>query len=98
MTVWHNGSMDTYTQEDDFFCNHACEVRISGGTIAVSYIGEEIGVVVYEGTEVEPGHFRLTAPSVEGRATLHRFRDDNVLEGWWHEGGDEGMWRITLDD
>ena len=74
-----------------------CEVRISGGTIAISYQGDS-GPVVYEGPEVEPGHFRLTAQSVNGRASLHRLPDDAILEGSWSEGGYEGMWRIELDE
>jgi hypothetical protein len=77
---------------------HACEVRINDGNIAVSYQGEN-GVVVYNGTEVEPGHFKLTSTdSVTGRATLHRFADDDILEGRWYEDRTSGMWQITLSD
>jgi hypothetical protein len=62
----------------------------------VSYVDE--GTVVYEGAEEAPGHFRLTSPAVNGRATLHQFPGDDMLEGFWAEGGGRGMWRIQLND
>jgi hypothetical protein len=74
----------------------SCEVRISNGSIAISY--DDVGKVVYEGTEEAPGHFRLSCSAVNGRATLHRFPDDDMLEGFWAEGGYLGMWRIQLND
>lgn len=48
------------------------------GTIAISYVDD--GVAVCEGNEVEPGHFKLSTKGKKGRATLHRFRDDDVLD------------------
>jgi len=47
------------------------------------------------------GHYELSG-EVPGRertkcrATLHRFPDANVLDGFWKEHGFTGMWRITL--
>ncbi len=90
--------MDTYHQTNGYAPDALCKVRISDGSIAVSYDEEGVGVITYEGPEVEPGHFRLNAPAVDGQATLHRFQNSNVLEGWWHQGGARGMWRITLSD
>ncbi len=97
MTVWRGCSMDSYYETGEFYPDTPCEVRISGGTIAVSYVTDD-QFVVYEGPEIEPGHFELTAPKVSGRATLHRFQDDEVLEGSWSEDGLSGMWRIILEN
>lgn len=88
-----------------------CEVRISGNTddrgeqphprppatIAVSY-SDAGALVVYEGSEVAPGHFELsTRCHRRGRASLHR-RGETQLEGSWVESGARGMWQIDLDD
>jgi hypothetical protein len=72
------------------------EVRLGEGAIVVSYFDDE-GAVIYRGTEVEPGHFKLEAPERNGRGTLHRFKDSIFLEGFWQEGGSLGMWRIQLE-
>ena len=97
MTVWANCTMEIIYEDNRPLASMPCEVRISNGTIAVSY--EEIdGAVVYEGPEVEPGHFKLAAQKVSGRGTLHRFHDDDLLEGGWSEDGLSGMWRITLEN
>ena len=75
-----------------------CEVRISSGEIAVSYDGDT-GPVTYSGKEVAPGHFKLeVVQPVRGRATLHQMPGDSVLEGWWIEEGEQGMWRIDLNE
>jgi hypothetical protein len=81
---------------EDGYYEALYEVRLGEGTIVVSYFDVE-GAVVYRGTEVEPGHFKLEAPERNGRGTLHRFKDSIFLEGFWHEGGSLGMWRIQLE-
>lgn len=94
MPVFRNSDMTMYSADGEW--SIPCEVRIDAGSIAVSYDDED-GPVVYEGTEEGAGHFRLTAPRVAGRATLHRFYADDMLEGFWVESGHEGMWRIQLE-
>jgi len=91
--------MESYYQEPkEVFAEDHCDVRFEGPHIVVSYLGES-GHVVYSGSEVGPGHYKLTAEAVSGRATLHRFDDsDNRLEGSWVEAGAKGMWRIFLSD
>jgi hypothetical protein len=46
----------------------------------------------------DAGHFHLSMKSADstGIATLHRFEDSSVLEGYWAEDGYRGMWRIKL--
>jgi hypothetical protein len=88
MTVYHGDGSDE--------CE--CEVRLSGGTIAVDYEEEDGSRTVYEGSEVGLGHFRLASSSVKGKATLHRFEGSDMLEGFWSQGGYVGMWRIQLNN
>jgi hypothetical protein len=96
MIVYRNSKLHSY-ESDGLYEPLPCEVRIGEGMIAVSYQGEG-GLVLYEGREEGPGHFRLAAQGVNGRATLHRFENDNVLDGWWLEDSYEGMWRIELNE
>lgn len=75
-----------------------CEVRFLDSGIVVSYGDEELGIVRYTGDERGAGHYKLTSPEIKGRATLHRFEGESILEGYWIENRDQGMWRIYLDD
>jgi hypothetical protein len=74
-----------------------CKVRIDGTKIVLSYEQHD-GLTVYEGEEVCPGHFSLTCARKGGRATLHRMPGEDVVEGHWVEGQNQGMWRIQLKD
>lgn len=62
----------------------------------------------YIGKESTPGYFKLKCkenPVMTGEASLHRFKDGRILEGFWEEHydyegvkySDKGMWRIYLD-
>lgn len=97
MAIWRNSSMETFYASADAVETEPCEVRVSGNNIVVSY-GSAGDYITYEGIETGEGHFKLHAPHVGGRATLHRLPGEDVLEGWWFEDGLEGMWRIHLDD
>lgn len=93
----YQGTFDAYYEDDARETNIPCEVRIDNGDIVVAYDDDD-GPVVYNGKEIEPGHFKLTVSGRKYRATLHRFVDDPyVLEGWWIEDGYQGMWRLTLE-
>ena len=92
MANWENSKITYgYFDEDE----HVCEAVLDGTRIAISYEGDD-GVVNYAGEEVAPGHFRLTAPEVEGVASLHRFGEEPLLIGMWREGEEEGFWKIRL--
>jgi hypothetical protein len=96
MTVFKKCTMETYYADDSAMQEWPCQVRLDKGSIAVSY--EDNGVpVVYEGTEEGTGHFKLASGSPRGSATLHKFADADVLEGWWSESGQLGMWRVFLE-
>lgn len=99
MQIWNNCKMLSLSYD----CSRdesSCEVKIDGKNIVVSYIEEgHPTAVIYKGTEHDPGHYELSNSNndVRGRATLHRFKGSNFLEGWWEEKGMQGMWRITLN-
>jgi hypothetical protein len=95
MAVFKNSTMTMFTNDGEW--DHPCEVRISEGSIAVSY-ADDGSLVVYEGEEIELGHFKLESKSVNGRATLHRFAGADFLEGHWIENRVRGMWQVQLDE
>ena len=95
MTIWTHCKMSTlYCSEDGAEENYPCVVKITDDEILVEYDDE--GLVQYRGSNDAGGHFLLAAPDVEGRASLHRFPDADILEGSWVEAGYRGMWRIEL--
>ena len=94
MTIWNHCKMSTLYYSDDGEESYPCVVKITDDEILVEYDDE--GLVQYRGSNDGQGHFLLAAPDVEGRASLHRFPDANILEGSWVEGGYRGMWRIEL--
>ena len=92
-TVWKNATTQIFYPEQQ----SSCEVRIANSEIVVSYrVGARL--INYEGREVAPGHFELTAPRIRGSATLHRSPESDWLEGHWIEGEIEGMWRIHISE
>jgi hypothetical protein len=95
MPVYENCTVTTYEGNRSY--SSTCDVNIHDRSIAVSY-EDDGGMVVYEGTEIAPGHFNLACPARNGRATLHQAPNENILEGWWLEDGYDGMWRIELEE
>jgi hypothetical protein len=93
VSTWKHSLLASYYRE----IKGDCQVRIDGTKIVVSYEQHD-GPTVYEGEEVASGHFKLTSARKSGRATLHRMPGENLLEGHWIEGQDQGMWRIQLED
>lgn len=95
MKVWKSCRFDTLYYHADADLNDECDVVIDGENITVSYDVDDARIT-YFGLMKGDGHFVLQAPDVSGRATLHRFGEGQILEGFWVEGGLKGMWRITL--
>lgn len=74
-------------------------MKINGPEIVVEYRGDVPGGWLrYVGREDGAGHYRLTCPERRGNATLHRFKDSDILDGFWSEDGQIGMWRIQISD
>jgi hypothetical protein len=89
--------MYTYYGDCETLETDPCEVTIGDGQISVKYEWEPGQLQTYQGPEVGDGHFNLTAMVDEGKASLHRFPNGRILDGWWTEEGNEGMWRIVLN-
>jgi hypothetical protein len=94
MTIWTKCEIHYYfeakgREEID------CRVRIDGEEIVLD-LPDLTARTIYKGREVSPGHYKLECAENGGRGTLHRFPDDDVLEGRWREKGTEGMWRVQL--
>ncbi len=89
-----NYKADTiYYSNDQADMDESCEVCIDGSRIIVSYHDDE-GPVKYIGNEIGVGHFELKCAERKGHATLHQFPNGNILEGFWNEDGERGMWRL----
>ena len=95
MPVW-KGKMDTLYYDTRTADGQVdCEVKMAENDIVVSY--EQDGeFVLYGGREHGPGHFVLECLEQHGAATLHQLSGSTILEGYWSEEGDRGMWRIAL--
>jgi hypothetical protein len=92
VSTWKHSLLASYYGRD---IKGECHVRIDETKIVVSFEQHD-GLTVYEGKEVAPGHFKLTCARKGGCATLHRIPGENLLEGHWIAGRDQGMWRIQL--
>lgn len=97
MNTWKHCIADVYYRDGRPALTHdeGYIVRITDESIEVAYDDEE-GAVCYRGGHTGDGHYHLTAPERDGRASLHRFPNSHFLEGFWHEGESRGMWRIEL--
>lgn len=97
--LWNKSTMThLYYDSDEADENEPCGVRLDDSGLLIEYDDEDGADrpfrAQYRGPDA--GHFKLECVQTGGKATLHRFRDGNLLEGSWLEGGCRGMWRITL--
>lgn len=98
MAIYREARAWTYFHGAQAADSYDCEVRLGqDGSIAVGYESEN-GRCLYLGSGNGDGHFVLTCEEVRGRASLHRFDDSLILEGYWEESGERGMWRIELGE
>ena len=98
MNTWTRCTADIFFYDEkipDLIEDEGYIVRLSEESIEVAY-DDEKGAVCYRGINTGDGHYQLTAVERNGRASLHRSPNQNVMEGYWHEGKSRGMWRITL--
>ena len=97
MAVWDNSIMECiYYDGDPADMGMDCQVRIDEDEIVVTYEEDDGGYPVYRGANDGTGHYVLQCPTNNGRATLHRFPNGQILEGYWDEDGCRGFWRIRL--
>lgn len=97
MPVWNQSEMITLYSAQDAGDRLKCDVRIDGSEIFVNYRDLDGSNIVYRGQELGSGHFELKMDGGGGHASLHRFPNGEILEGWWFEEEiGEGAWRIIL--
>ncbi len=97
MKIWKDCEMTTFNHDDTPTETIPCEVKLDENKIIVSY--KENGIpVLYKGEEISEGHFKLKPEGKNGEASLHKFKENEYLEGHWHEDTWEGMWRIQLNE
>ena len=96
MEVFDRALMDTYCADGIYF-DHPCKVRIDEEMLVIEYLNES-EQCAYRGHSSGQGHYRLQGVHTKADATLHRFADAKILEGFWAENGEQGMWRIRLSD
>ena len=70
-------------------------VEIGVRTIFVE-MREDARLVRFEGARTGQGHFLLRGDNGAGDATLHRFKDSTILEGFWKRNSKSGFWRVHL--
>lgn len=72
-----------------------CQLRVDGDEISVTYEEDDGSIAEYKGSDLGSGHYALTYTGYpECKATLHKRPNEDMLEGWWLEDGEEGMWQI----
>lgn len=95
MPIYKKCPITYFYYSDDAGDDTECDVRIEGKRIVLDLPGDRL---VYSGTEIGSGHYKLECKTNGGRGTLHRIPDDDILEGYWYEDGTLGMWRLQLID
>ncbi len=99
MRKFKDATMKVWTVGVDAMTTRQCEVRLTDrGYIEVNYEDEarDDSSVSYEGKEQGEGHYLLECEALDGRASLHRFSDSLILEGYWETTEASGMWRVEL--
>ena len=100
MRKFNDAMMKVWTVGVDAMATRQCEVRLGdhNGQVEVIYEDEarDDSSVSYEGQEQGEGHYLLECESLDGRASLHRFSDSLILEGFWETAEASGMWRVEL--
>jgi len=91
---WREASMDTiFYDAKPSIVGQRCWVKIGDGRFELTF---DIGSpAAYVGKRVGNGHYRVVFPG-SGSGTLHRFANDEILEGFWDLNGRKGFWRVTL--
>ena len=67
-----------------------------GMTLVVGGEGANAPPVVYQGKRRGQGHYLLSSESDGFAATLHRFAESTILEGFWRSDRERGFWRLHL--
>lgn len=98
MEAWNEAKLDIGFYDDQrAVLGVKCDVRAIGNSLSVScrFLEEEVAL---HGLRNGQGHYHLVAPDGSMQATLHRFKESQILEGFWTRRGRRGFWRIQLPE
>ena len=74
----------------------AARIKFEGRGLTLVTENEQGESVLWHGERRGQGHFVLSAPDADMEASLHRFADSTILEGFWRHGRERGFWRLHL--
>lgn len=72
------------------------QVDFQGRGITLVTRNERDEPILWSGERRGQGHFVLATADAEMDASLHRFADSAILEGFWRNGLERGFWRVHL--
>lgn len=93
-TPWRAATLDTiFDDAKPPLLRRRCWLKLGGGALELCFeIGSPPAMI---GKRDGTGHYRVVVPG-SGDGSLHRFADDEVLEGSWEINGKRGFWRIAF--
>lgn len=108
MTTYKNSHIDFYylvgdVDEDDIASSTTdfeCIVILRENEIVIEYEEDNDDGIdqirTWKGEMFGEGHYKLSCTQIEGNASLHRFHDSMILEGYINDDGEKCMWRVKL--
>ncbi|MEX2162631.1 MAG: hypothetical protein WD823_00085 [Sulfuricaulis sp.] len=98
MEAWNEAKLDVGFYDDQrALLGLKCSVRVVASSLSISclFLEEEVAL---HGLRNGQGHYHMVASNGSMQATLHRFKDSQILEGFWTRRGRRGFWRIQLPE
>ena len=74
----------------------SAQIKFEGRGLTLLMADESGHPVMWHGERRGQGHFVLSAPEADMEASLHRFADSLIMEGFWRHGRERGFWRLHL--
>ena len=98
MEAWNEAKLDIgFYDGQQALLGQKCDVRVVTSSLSINCLFLEEEVTLH-GLRNGQGHYHLVAPDGGMQATLHRFKDSQILEGFWTRRGRRGFWRIQLPE
>lgn len=72
------------------------QIEFEGRGITLVTRNERDEPLLWSGERRGQGHYVLTSADAEMDASLHRFADSAILEGFWRNGMERGFWRVHM--
>lgn len=72
------------------------QLEFEGRGITLVTRNERDEPLLWSGERRGQGHYLLTCADADMDASLHRFADSAILEGFWRNGMERGFWRVHM--